>query len=355
MDVVLVGFGFAGEFFHAPLIRATAGLRLRAVVTSKAKEFVAERLGPEVAVVGSMGEAKQLTAVNDCLVVIAAPNGAHFALAEEALLLGCHVVIDKPMVPSLDQGQRLVALARARQLKLTVFQNRRYDSDFLTVKRLISDGSLGQVRYFSSTWKRFRPEIKQGWRWNSDEPASGLLWDLGSHMFDQCMVLFGGMPLAVTCVATAQRHEGAPVDYFSCHLEFPQHPGLVCRVESGCLFRPATGCNGRSFEIHGTHGSFLKPQGIDTQEDLMKSGAAPSSQGTFGIEPESDRGTLIRSTGEQVLVETERGVYVEFYASLARAIAHDEAPPVDSNEGLNVVRLVLAAEESARTGKRVVL
>ena len=245
------------------------------------------------------------------------------------------------------KGEELIRLAEEKNLVLSSFQNRRFDSDFRTITEKVLP-RVGRVMYYSSQWKRFRPQVKDGWRWKADEPASGLLWDLGAHMFDQAVVVFKEMPSAVTCVTSRQRDGVEADDYFLCHLEFPSHPGSVCVLESGCMFR--TDFTGeRCFSVHGTSASYEKLRGIDNQESMLRSGKTPSEPG-FGVEPSSHYGVM-----DGAPVQSCVGDYVrEYYEPIGRAILNrTERPPVSGRDGLNVVKIILAAEESARTGQKV--
>ena len=345
LRTVVVGFGFAGEFFHCPLVAASSELELVGVVSSKPEDVVREKLKNEKLRCFPTLQAA-VDALDVELAVVATPNEAHYQCAADALQLGLHVVIDKPFTVTSAEGASLIALAAKQGRKLSCFQNRRWDSDFLTVQRVLPQ--LGEVRYYSSRWQRFRPEVQSSWRWQPEQGAAGLLWDLGAHLFDQVLVLFG-RPSAVQCVLAQQRTDARGPDYFSCHFFFDARPQLVCRVEAGLFFRPTASSGERSFRLEGATGSFDKPRGIDNQERLMRSGVPPTAEG-FGEEPAEEWGRL--ADGETV--PAERGCYAAgYYDAVGRALRDGTALPVTAEEGLTVVRLLEAAEESARTGARV--
>ena len=214
LRVALVGHGLAGAYFHGPLIEAVGDLRIVAVATSNQESMKLRRDAPR-----RMTDASAAcTAADVELVVIASPNETHFQLATTALRAGKHVVIDKPMVLSTVQADELIALAARQQRLLTVFHNRRLDGDFLYVADLLRRGELGVVSLFEARWDRFRPEIGAGWR-NQDVPGAGLLWDLGPHLIDQALCLFG-TPDQVRADVARQRPGAVVDDYFELRLDY---------------------------------------------------------------------------------------------------------------------------------------
>lgn len=310
--VALIGRGMAGTVFHAPLIRAVPSLELAAI--AGAAEAAAAIASPDID-----------------LVVVATPNLSHFPLAAAALEAGKHVVVDKPFAIAVAEADALIALASARLRMLTVFHNRRWDGDFLTVRRLIDSGRLGDVRLFEAHWDRFRPAPKPGWR---EEPAegAGLLWDLGPHLIDQVLVLFG-RPDRVAGDVAIQREGARAHDYFDLTLSYG---ALRARLSASSLVaepRPR-------FSIHGTAGSFVK-YGLDPQEAALKAGASPLDSG-FG-EGSSDDGIFTGADGRREPIATLPGRYLDFYQAVAAAIADGAPPPVDpsdAREGLNIIAAV---------------
>jgi scyllo-inositol 2-dehydrogenase (NADP+) len=326
IKVGLVGYGLAGAVFHAPLIGACDGLELAAILTSRE----APNAVPTLEVLLDLSE----------LVVIASPNRTHFPNAKQALEAGKHVVIDKPMTATVAEAEELIALAAERRRVLTVFNNRRWDGDYLTVRKVLP--RLGEVNLYEAYWDRFRPAIKQGWREVPDDGA-GLLSDLGPHLVDQALQLFG-MPEAVSADIEMQRPGAAVDDYF----ELTLHYGAR-RVKLGASTMAAD--PRPRFALHGSAGSFVK-HGLDTQEGALKAGVDPRSPG-FGIDER--HGKLTLPDGSRETVPTEPGNYLEFYPMVARAVIDGGAVPVDPADALNGLRIIDLARESCRLGRRLEL
>lgn len=333
--VGLIGFGVAGRAFHAPLIAAEPRLRLAAVTTSRAAEVAS--LYPKAAVHAEAAALIADPAVE--LVVIAAPNALHAPLARAALDAGRHVVIDKPFVTDIPDGEALTATAAARGRTLAVFHNRRWDADFLTVRRLLDGGTLGEIRFATLAWDRFRPAIKPGWREQPGDGA-GLLADLGPHLADQALVLFG-RPERVTGDLAIQR-EGAVVDdWFAVTLHYDQRRVLLAASTLAAAPRPR-------FALHGTRGSFVK-HGIDPQEARLRAGGSPDDAG-YGEEPAEAWGCLTLAD-ETRAVASERGDWRAFYAGVADAIAGRTPAPVTAAEALDGLHLLALARRSAAEGR----
>lgn len=322
--VGLVGYGLAGATFHAPLIRACDGMTLSAILTSR---DVPER-------VTSLGE---LLDRSD-LVVVASPNRTHFPIAREALAAGKHVVVDKPFTVTLDEADALIAFAREQHRVLTAFHNRRLDGDFLTVRKLLPD--LGEITLFEANWDRFRPAIKQGWR-EVEQPGGGVLADLGPHLVDHALQLFG-LPDAIQADILAQRPAAQVDDYF----ELVLHYGRM----RACLRCSTMAAEPRArFAVHGSGGSFVK-YGIDVQEAQLKSGMDPQAPG-FGVD-ERD-GAFTSAAGARTPVATERGRYLEYYAAVASAIRDGTPVPVDPADARAGLMLIDLARRSAALGQRL--
>src|SRR5437868_5310474 len=272
------------------------------------------------------------------LVVVATPNTMHFEMAAAALKAGKHVVVDKPVTVTLDEADDLIALANERERVLTVFHNRRWDSDFLTVRKLLPQ--LGEVMLFEAHWDRFRPEIKRGWR-EEPQPGGGVLSDLGPHMIDQALVLFG-MPDAVSADVLAQR-DGAEVDdYFDLTLHYGER--RLCLRCSTLVAQPRP-----RFELHGTAGSFVK-YGLDPQEAQLKAGMNP---GDAGFAVDANDGTLTFGDRRQVEVPSERGNYLAFYEAVADAILDGARAPVDPADARAGLVLIDLARRAAAEGRRL--
>ena len=334
--VGLIGYGLAGASFHAPLIGAVAGLRLASIVTSRAAAVA--RDWPEATVVGDAHAVLADPAID--LVVIATPDQLHAPLAQAALIAGKHVVIDKPFVTDPADGAALIALADAHGLTLSAFHNRRWDSDFLTVRAVLAQGYLGDVALAELRWDRFRPAIKPGWR---ETQGAGLLNDLGPHLLDQALYLFGA-PEALTADLATQRAKAATEDYFEITLFYGERRVIVSAATLLAQPRPR-------FALHGSGGSFVK-YGIDPQEAVLRAGLPPTTPG-FGEDSPEDYGTLTAADGAVRRVPSDRGDWRRYYAGVVAAIADGTSPPVPAHEALAVMDLIALARRSAREGRRI--
>lgn len=346
LRVGLIGFGLGGAVFHAPLIAATRGLRLKAVVTSDpVRARQAEQQYPGVTVLDNAGRLWEQGEDFD-LVVVASPNRTHVPLALAALEAGLHVVVDKPMAATAEEGRGLKDEASRRGLLLAPFQNRRWDGDFLTLRRLTARGELGRVLRFESRFERWRPQHKPGWR-QSGEPADagGLLYDLGSHLIDQALVLFG--PARGVYAELDPFYEGAETDNDS--FVSLTHGG---GVRSHLWMSTAAAQPGPRFRVLGSEAAYTK-FGLDVQEDALKNGGRPGGPG-WGVEEESRWGLL--GAGEDLrAVPTEPGSYQSFYASVVAAIREGTPPPVEPGEAVAVLEVIEAARLSHAEGQTVKL
>ena len=319
--VGLIGYGLGGSAFHAPLIAAEPRLRLEAVVTSRAEQV--ERDHPGTRVVGTAEELLADPAVE--LVVVTAPNAVHHPLAAAALRAGRHVVVDKPFALSSSDADELIALAEAGDRRLSVFHNRRWDGDFLTVRRVLEAGALGEVASFVSRYDRFRPVPKGSWK-EEAVPGSGLLWDLGPHLIDQALVLFGP-PRTVWADLGVQRAEVEAVDYVHLVLGYGR---LRVLLHAAMLVRDP----GPRFEVHGERGSLA----------------------TWGLDEPEVRATL---TGEVAGLELQgrlagaTAAHGTFYAAMAAAVAGEGPVPVAPADARAAVAVIEHALASAREGRVV--
>ncbi|WP_448098597.1 oxidoreductase [Luteibacter yeojuensis] len=336
----LIGYGTAGAFFHAPLIAAAEGLRLAAIGSRRSDDIL--RDFPEAKAYENPQDLVTDPAIE--LVVIATPNESHASLARAALEAGKHVVVDKPFTLSAAEAEALIALASERGRKLSVFQNRRWDNDFLTVRRLVEDGRLGEVAYYEAHFDRFRPEIKLGWR-ETEAPGSGLLYDLGAHLIDQALVLFG-CPLAVTADVTRQRAAARADDYFHLVLDYGRRRAVL---HASVLVRDP----GPRYLVHGDGGSFVK-YGIDGQEAALRAGRRPGGEG-WGEEDAALFGRFTDADGSATVIETLPGRYTAFYDGVAAAIRDGAPLPVEANDARDVIRVIEAAQVSARERRTVPL
>lgn len=334
----IIGFGVAGRYFHAPLIRA-AGMPIVAVVTSK-PEPAQDYLG-EVDVLSS---AEELLARDDIdLVAIASPNTLHVPHSAAALRAGKHVVVDKPVAASAAEVSELEQLATECKRQFAVFHNRRWDSDFLTIKKLIDSGQLGTVNAYHARWDRFRPQVTDRWR-DRDEPGHGILYDLGSHLIDQALVLFGAPEWLYANVFT-QREGGATVDGF----EILLGKGAL-RITLGVSSVAADG--GYRYRVNGSHASFLKA-GLDPQEAQLRAGVEPDEH-FFGHEPAEQWGTLVHGdTAQREVVTPQIGRWVSFYEQMRQAIEHGAPVPVSAAQAYDTIRIIEAALTSSAMGCRI--
>ena len=337
----LIGFGLGGSVFHAPLISATPGLELVAVVTrDRERANTVHSRFPQARVVSDVQE---LWKANDLdLIVISTVNSAHAPLGLAALEAGLPVVMDKPLAPSAADAQRLIDVARTRGLMLTVFQNRRWDSDFLTLRATLDDGAIGTPTRFESRYERWRPSLKaDAWRERPGrDEAGGLLFDLGSHLIDQAMQLFG-RPTHVYAELDARR-AGAAVDDDA--FVALVHPG---EVRSHLWMSAVARLHGPRFRVLGTAGAF-ESFGLDGQEDALAAGGDPRDP-AWGTEPTERWGTLATDEGERS-IESRRGDYPAFYAAVERAVRTGGPPPVDPVDSADGLRVIEAAARSADDG-----
>ena len=336
LGVALLGFGYAGRVFHAPLIEATPGLSLRVVASRRAGAVAAAC--PGVRVVTDPLQAIRQTDVD--LVVVATPNETHAPLAEAALRAGRHVVVDKPFTVTLDEARALVALARKVGTVLSVFQNRRWDSDFLVVAQVLRAGDLGEVVECRSEISRWRPTVRDRWR-EQPGPGAGLWYDLGPHLIDQVLRLFG-LPHAVHAMLRTQRPGGRTIDWFQVTLEYPGRQAVL--VSSMLAAAPAP-----RFVLRGTDGAAVKAH-ADPQEHQRAAGVVIGSD-TWGHDP--DPLVVWSPDGTRREVAAPAGDWGRYYAMLRDAIQIAAPPPVTLPEALRVMAVLEAGLQSSSTARAV--
>jgi predicted dehydrogenase len=336
----IIGYGYVGRTFHAPLIRATPGLALTIIGSSQPEDAIHET-APDVRVVSDPLAAATDPEVD--LVVIASPNDSHAKLAEAALGAGKHVVVDKPFTVTLAEARQVVVVAaRARRL-LSVFQNRRWDSDFLTVQAALASGRLGAIVQFESRIDRYRPVAQDRWR-ERPAPGGGLWFDLGAHLVDQALLLFG-LPQSVTLHTASQRRADSAPDWFLAVLTYPH---LHAILSAGVL---VSGGSAR-FMLHGTAGSMVKA-GVDVQEAQLREGVAPGDL-DWGIDLDAAK-LFDGATGEIELVSAADGDYRRYYEGVRDAILGAAPNPVTPTEAIAVMAVIAAGEESAALGRSMPL
>lgn len=343
INVALIGFGLSGRVFQAPIIASVPELNLSRVYTtnSEAGKIVRE-LYPGAVVSDDIGSVMKDESIQ--LVVVASPNTSHFTTAKEALISEKHVVVEKPFTVTSKEADNLIALAKKYDRILSVYHNRRLDSDFRTVRKVLDSGLLGQLAECEIHYDRFRCNIKENaWR-EECNPGSGMLYDLGPHLIDQALVLFG-IPDSIYADIRKQRTGARVDDSFEVVLGYK---GLKVTLKSGMLVRG----NIPRYMLFGDKGSFVK-YGMDVQEEALKAGYAPYMQPSWGKEPEELYGTIdttINGLDISGKVESETGDYRDYYRNIYRAVMHKEEVLVKPMEARNVIRLLELAGESAGEG-----
>jgi scyllo-inositol 2-dehydrogenase (NADP+) len=345
IDVGLIGFGLAGRAFHAPVIRAVPGLRLAAILQRSGGEAAAQY--PVVRIVRSVEELLSIESIR--LVVVASPNDTHYPFARRCLAAGRDVVVDKPFTTTLAEAAELAQSARQHGRLITVYQNRRYDGDFQAIRQLVAGGALGRVVRFETNYDRFRPQIRpEAWREKSG-PGTGILFDLGPHLIDHALVLFG-LPEAITADVRMERDNAVTDDAFDILLHYPHSLRAVLRSTMlAASPRPR-------FVLHGTRGGFFK-QSFDPQENNLRRGEIPKDA-PWGAEPEEDWGVLTVYDGEnptQRRIPSGAGDYRDFYANVRDAILGKAKLAVTPEWALDVMRILELARESSEKRRTIPL
>jgi scyllo-inositol 2-dehydrogenase (NADP+) len=344
LRVGVIGFGLAGQAFHAPVIRGVPGMELACILERRGS--LAQQKYPSVRVARTLEELLSDKTIQLC--VVATPNDSHFDLTKACLLDGRDVVVDKPFAPTMAECVELVRIAKERKRLITVYQDRRWDGAFMTVRKLIASGKLGQVAEYEARFDRFRPEAKpNAWREKPDQAAAGVLWDLGPHLLDGALVLFGE-PQTITAKAIRQREVSQVDDSFDVCMEYP-HTRAYSRARI-LAYAP-----GPHLLIHGTKGSFVK-YGMDPQEERLRNEKIPPGTdwgADWGEDPEELWGTLNLVGVPGTKLKTERGDYRGFYANVRDAITSGAALDVTPEQALRTMRAVLLAHKSSREQRTV--
>ncbi|MCU1222966.1 MAG: oxidoreductase domain protein [Edaphobacter sp.] len=346
INTAVIGFGLAGRVFHAPFVSAVPGLRLDSIVQRRGDE--AAKAYPEARILRSFEEVLKDATIQ--LVVVGTPNETHFSLARQALLAGKHVVIDKPFAATSAEAKELGSIAAERGLVLAPFHNRRWDGDFLTVRKLIEEEALGRLVTFESHFDRFRPLPRENTWKEAGDLANGMLFDLGPHLVDQVLALFG-TPQGITASVRKDRDQTAIEDAFDITLEYP-------RLRAHCRASMLACDAAPRFLLHGTKGSFKK-YGLDPQEPALVGGAKvprlgegdwlaedEAAWGTLTVAPvPAEPGTLVKTP-----VKTAFGDYRGYYANVRDAINGVGKLAVTPEDGYRVIRLLEMARESSVEG-----
>lgn len=340
-EVALAGYGLAGEVFHAPLISTTSGLHLRAIVTSDSERARRARLRYPGSLVIDRLEELFLAVPKLDVLVVASPNHLHRPQTVAALERGISVVVDKPMALSAGEAEEMIALASGRGLLLSPFQNRRWDDDFRLVQGLLRRDALGAIRRFESRFERWRPVVSPGsWREErSPEQGGGLLLDLGSHLLDQVLHLFGE-PVAIRAELDRRRPGALSEDDCFVALEYPN--GMHAHVWMSAVAQVA----GPRFRVVGERAT-LVTQGLDPQEEQLRSGADPRAP-RYGRRAPGWAQIADGDGGARQLTDLPRGAYPQYYREVAAALRGERAVPVRAEDGLAALRVIEAARQSAR-------
>lgn len=344
IKTAVVGFGLSGKVFHAPFLETSEKFELAKIVQRSGNN--AATAHPTAQVVRSF--AAVLEDDNIDVVVICTPNVLHFPMAKEVLLAGKHVIVEKPFVATPAEGEELIELAEKQGRHLFVFHNRRWDGDFKTVQKILNEGALGEIVSYEAHYDRFTPLLHdKGWK-EEAEPTISILHDLGTHIIDQAVCLFG-TPKSVTANVWKQRKGSAIVDAFDIRLGYEN---IAVTLKSSLLVKE----QGPRYEIHGHDGSFVK-YGIDPQEDDLKAGETPlranwgmESQETWGLLHASSAGKNYREK-----VETLAGNYMGFYDNVVEVIQGKGQVAIPPQEALVTVKIIEATLQSHEEGKTVTL
>jgi len=342
IDVALSSFGMSGLVFHGPLLSKHPGFKISKIL-ERTREDSAGKF-PGAVIVREFKEILEDPRIE--LIVVNTPDHLHYEMSAQAIEAGKHVVVEKPFTLKSAEADALIQLAKEKGVLLTVFQNRRWDGDYLTVKEIIESEKLGRLVEFESHFDRYRNYIQESWKDQSH--GTGTLYNLGSHLVDQALCLFG-MPDRLFCDSRMLRDEAKTDDSYDLFLHYE---GFKCLLRSSYLVREP----GPRFILHGTEGSFLK-WGVDPQEEAMKRGLLPGSEG-WGEDPESAWGKMNTNYEGKRLegpYPTQPGDYAAFYDNVFNAIQSGSPLEVTPEQARDVVRIIEAAYESSRDGKVVTL
>ena len=340
INIALCSFGMSGWVFHAPFITRNPGFKFYAV-WERSKDLAKQKY-PDVKVFRDYDEMLADPAVE--MVVVNTPSYTHYEYAKKSLQAGKHTIVEKPFTATVAQAQELIDLAKAKGVRLSVFQNRRYDSDLRTVKKILREGWLGEIKDAEFRYDRYNPALSPKIHKETPQPGAGCVYDLGPHLIDSALYLFG-LPQAVFADIMITRPNSKVDDYFEILLYYPTHR---VRLRSGYFYREPV----PSFALHGTLGSFLKSRS-DIQEIQLQASMNPLNP-EYGIEPESGRGLLHTEKEGKIireLVNTERGNYGDYYEDVFQAMKNNKEMPVTAEQGLNVIRVIELAFWSSKEKK----
>jgi predicted dehydrogenase len=332
MKTAVIGYGLSAKVFHLPFIRQQRELELVALVTSQPQ---AQLDWPALVIYPTAAQALARSDIE--LVVITTPNHTHFELAKAALLAGKHVLVEKPFTLTLAETDMLLQLARQQQKLITVFHNRRFDGDFLTVQQLLQSGQLGRLHYMESRFDRFRPQVQQRWK-EQAEYGGGIFYDLVPHLLDQVLLLFG-LPQQVSCQQRLLRTGSQAADYVQLQLHYAE-------LEVVLASSPVNGFDTQRFMLQGDKGCYRK-FGLDPQEPQLKAGLMPGQPG-YGMASEEQDGELwLAQAPDPQRVPTLPGQYQHFYQQFCQALQGNAELPVPALQIRQLMLVLAAAQQSA--------
>ncbi len=324
----IIGFGLSGKVFHAPFLHVHPGFNLKKIVERNSTE--SKKIYPDVEVVSDYENLFKDKTLD--LIAVCTPNTLHFSMVKECLLAGKHVVIEKPFTPTSKEADELIKISEETKRKIFVYHNRRWDGDFLSIKNILNDNLLGDLYEYEAHFDRYTPDLDQNWR-DKNIPGGGILYDLGAHLIDQALNLFG-QPDTLNSEIQAQRENSPVDDYFKLELEYPN---LKVVLTAGMMVKDL----GPRFILKGSKGIFTK-FGIDPQEDALKNGLMPNTE-NWGKEKKKDWGIIdVIIEGEQrnYQIETLPGNYMGFYDNVYDVIINDEEIMVKPEEACNVIKII---------------
>ncbi len=338
IKVGIIGFGLSGKLFHTAMLKAHKGFEILRVCTKRIDEV--KSVLPNATV--SADPYELISANNLDLIINCAPNAFHYSYTAAALESGKHVVVEKPFVNTAPEGEKLISLAKQHRKTLSVFHNRRWDADFLTIKKLIAKNTLGEIKQFESHFDRWRPTFRAE-RWKEqDGVGSGIFYDLGPHLIDQALALFG-LPEQVLADIGSQKNDGMSDDYFHVILKYGKMR-VILHASSFTNFTPR-------FQIWGDQAGYVK-YSVDPQEDQLREGLSALDP-SFGIEEEKKSGQLLFPDNRVELLKSERGQYTKFYEELHDCLAGNGEPPVLAEEALSVIKIIELAQQSSETARAI--
>ena len=344
IKTALCSFGMSGLVFHSPFLSINPGFNFYAVWERTKNE--AQKKFPNVITYRSLDEMLSDELVE--LVIVNTPNYTHFEYAKKALQAGKHVIVEKPFTVTVKEARELTDLAKEQNKILSVYQNRRYDSDYKTIKKVLDKKLLGEVVEAEFHFDRYREELSPKQHKEIPGPGTGVLYDLGAHLIDQALQLFG-WPSKLFADIRIIRPVSKVDDYFEVLLYYPN---LRVRLKASYSVREAL----PGYIIHGLKGSFIKPK-TDVQEALLQAGNIPGGP-DWGREPETEKGLLhteIDGVEERKYIDSEQGNYDDYYSGIYEAIRHNKPLPVTAEEGRNVIRIIETAFESSEAQKVIQL